>query len=328
MFCIEPFSGLSVTTNGDVFMCCFDWLPMPVGNILETPLMDIWKGKRATDLRVSIIDRSFRFCKPSCPFLANPRGPVMRGRGPSSPLPLTLIHRLTLSYDPTCNLECPSCRTSTLGKAEKTDLIHDKIIHSDILKRVKLLYLSGYGDPVASPRYWSLLRNLESLPINPDLTVRLHTNGLLLTPEKWEKLGSSAKRITNISISIDAASEKTYKLNRGGSWQQLHENLAFISKLPGIRLEMNFVVQTNNFREMPDFVEMAFKYSVQHIFFAGIRNWESAWCNGDRTLILSDVDHQNRAVHLPSHPQHAQLIETLKNPILKDPRVLLADFLS
>ena len=132
--------------------------------------------------------------------------------------------------------------------------------------------------------------------------------------------------MVNICVSVDAACEATYKLNRGGSWQQLQDNLAFISSLPGVKLEMNFVVQTNNFKEMPDFVKLAFGYSAKFIFFAGLRNW-----NAPKRItgaVFSDLDHQSRAVHLPSHPQHEQLIEVLRDPIFRDPRILLADYLA
>ena len=327
MFCNYPFAGMDVTQNGNVYVCCADWLPIPIGNIFETPLTDIWTGKMATDLRISILDQSFRFCGPSCPFLSKPRGPVSLEKI-SSPPPLEWVKELRLSYDPTCNLKCPSCRAAPIGSDTNTKLIHQKVIESNNLQKTKLLYVTGYGDPVASNYYWPLLCNLENLPTNPNLIVRLHTNGLLLTPEKWKELGKNSAKIVNIAVSIDAACENTYNLNRGGSWQRLHDNLAFISKLPGIRLEMNFVVQANNFKEMPDFVRMAFRYSAQFIFFAGIRNWRAPQRYNDTQLLFSDLEYQARAVHLPSHPQHAQLIKILQNPVLNDPRILLADFLS
>ena len=325
-FCVEPFSGLDITHSGRVYMCCADWRPVPVGNMLETPLMDIWMGKPASDLRSSILDQSFRFCRATCPLLENPRGPVRIGSAPPALPSLDRLNRLTLSYDPTCNLKCPSCRTAHLGSSENTELIHRMVIQSGILQRTNLLYIAGDGDPIASPLYWSLLRSLDPLPLNPKLAVRLHTNGLLLTPERWAELGETSRRVINICVSVDAACEDTYRINRGGSWRLLQDNLAFISSLPGISLEMNFVVQANNFREMTDFVRLAFGYSAKVIFFAGLRNWDAPKRPGGAVFL--GPDHLNRAVHLPSHPQHRQLLEILQDPIFKDPRILLADYLA
>ena len=335
--CDYPFTGMDITLTGNVYMCCADWMPIPIGNILETPLMEIWQGKIATKIRISILDRSFRFCRPSCPFLSNPRGPVKKVQKTHSPPPLNPIGELRLSYDPTCNLKCPSCRKTAMGSDETTRQIHEKIAHPKTLSHVSRLYLSGYGDPIASPHYWGLLCRLDTLPTPHNLTVRLHTNGLLLTPEKWKELGKNSNRILSITVSVDAARETTYQLNRGGDWRQLQENLNFISSLPNVRLEMNFVVQANNFKEMPDFARMAFSHSAQFVFFAGIRNWDAAYQNESNRLpsspinlrtVFSDLDYQQKAVHRPSHPQHKQLLGILQDPIFRDPRILLGDFLS
>jgi len=196
-FCVEPFSGLDITHSGRVYMCCADWRPVPVGNMLETPLMDIWMGKPASDLRSSILDQSFRFCRATCPLLENPRGPVRIGSAPPALPSLDRLIRLTLSYDPTCTLKCPSCRTAHLGSSENTELIHRMVIQSGILQRTNLLYIAGDGDPIASPLYWSLLRSLDPLPLNPKLAVRLHTNGLRMERRAGgeERCGSAAGRM-------------------------------------------------------------------------------------------------------------------------------------
>jgi len=330
LFCVHPFNGLTVSRNGDAYACCADWLPFPVGNVLRTPLMDVWRGREATRLRVSVLDQSFRFCRATCPYLSSPRGPVVRGVRPRSPPDLSRMRELKLSYDPTCNLRCASCRTGAVGASDLTGRIHAEVARADVLSRVGCLYASGYGDPVASPYYWSLLRGLSSLSAGRDLKVHLHTNGLLLTPQKWAELGEEAGRVVAVTVSVDAASESTYRLNRGGDWGRLRENLLFLSTLPGVRLQLNFVVQANNFGEMPEFVRLASGYSASQVFFAGLRNWDAVAPSSSRNLhpIFSDLEYQQRAVHLPSHPQHGQLLEVLRDPVLRDPRVVLGDFLS
>lgn len=327
LFCIHPFNGITVSRTGDVYMCCADWLPAPLGSLLTTPLMDIWQGEMATKIRISILDQSFRFCKSTCPYLSPPRGPVVSGLRLQSSPNLNRIKELKLSYDPTCNLRCPSCRTAAVGPSEMTGQIHSKVLGS--LQHVDRLYLSGYGDPVASPYYWSLLCSLGLLPVSQNLTVHLHTNGLLLTPRKWEELGENSRRVVAITVSVDAACRDTYKLNRGGDWEQLQENLGFISRLSGVRLQMNFVVQANNFGEMAEFAHLAFRHSAKLVFFAGMRNWDAVLPSSDHNLhpIFTGLEYQQRAVHLPAHPQHGRLLEMLQDPVFSDPRVVLGDFL-
>ena len=176
---------------------------------------------------------------------------------------------------------------------------------------VNVLYVAGWGDPFGSPRYWSLLCNLSRL--SPVCDVFLHTNGLLLTRERWGKLGIVADRVKGVTISIDAAREGTYDLNRGGSWGSLLRNLEFVASL-GIPFHMNFVVQSNNFREMPEFVEMAFKHRVSGVYFEGLGNWDS----------FSPEEYAARAVHLRSHPNHGDLLDVLRNPVFREPRVRMA----
>lgn len=330
LFCFHPFNSLTVSRTGDAYACCADWLPAPLGNVLRTPLMEIWRGREATRLRVSVLDQSFRFCRATCPYLANPRGPVVRGVRPRSPPDFSRVGELKLSYDPTCNLRCASCRTGAVGASELTGRIHAEVAREDVLSHVGHLYASTYGDPVASPYYWSLLRGLSSLSAGSDLAVHLHTNGLLLGPRKWAELGREASRVRVVTVSVDAARESTYRLNRGGDWGRLRENLLFLSALPGVRLHLNFVVQDNNFGEMVEFMEVASGYSASQVFFAGLRNWDAVLPSSTRNLhpVFTDLEYQERAVHLPSHPRHGKLLEVLRDPVFRDPRVVLGDFLS
>ena len=314
MYCLRPFTHFYLTENGDVHLCCKKWINRNAGNILTAPPMDIWNGLRAKTIRDSIIDRSFRFCT-NCPLLPGPRGPIKEGNLP--PVQLDQIETLILAYDPTCNLKCPSCRTRTKWADRTTTSIHDKIISSGILGHVKELCMSGSGDPIASPLLWSLLCELPRLGCRPDLSISLQTNGLLLTPERWEKMGVIREKVKLLSVSIDASNEKTYKINRNGDWDLLMSNLDWITERldPPPALLFNFVVQANNFTEMPGFVELANRYKTLGIYFSALVNWGT----------YSAPDYRSRAVHLPSHPLHPQLLEILENPILHDePRITLA----
>lgn len=303
MFCARPFSQFYVVENGDVHLCCPDWMAMPAGNLFVTPPLEIWNGKVATRARKSILDKSFRFCI-NCPHLPGPSGCVVLDEKAEMPS-IERIGMLTMAYDPTCNLACPSCRTGIRGKAAQSAAIQDIILASGILKYVDTFYTSGSGDPLASPLFWELLKALPSQDC-PNLKITLQTNGLLLTPKTWEKLGENASRISEIFLSVDAASPETYKLNRGGNWDVLNENLAEI-KRRGIPLQLNMVVQKNNYREMLAFVDLADAYGAYRVYFSALENWG----------VLSEVDYLERAVHIPSHPEYSELVAILQHEKLK-----------
>ena len=51
--CPQPWQRLIVAWDGTVFACCSNWQnEWPLGNIKETSLKDIWKGRRLRELRM------------------------------------------------------------------------------------------------------------------------------------------------------------------------------------------------------------------------------------------------------------------------------------
>lgn len=320
MFCPRPFSRCEVMADGNVYCCCEGWLPKPMGNAIDTDLIKIWKGPAANEIRESILDESFRYCT-ACPFLPGPGGPLTP-RSTKTPT-IERIGTLKLDYDQSCNLICPSCRlvrSSEFVDRNAVRKIHGTVLSSGVLDRTDQLYITGAGDPFASEVYWNLLCHLPDLSSNPSLTIFLHTNGLLLDAQHWGEMESAAGRVTHIGISIDAATPETYATNRGASWVRLMANLKFVSGLqkhnPSLMLGLYFVVQANNFLEMPKFVKFGLDCDVGWISFSALRNWGT----------YSTEDYFTRAVHLPSHPQYGQFQKILQDPCMKHPRVVVETF--
>ena len=54
--CVQPFKLLSVTADGEVFPCCADWKrQLSLGNLHDTPLLEIWRGSKLLQLRLSLL---------------------------------------------------------------------------------------------------------------------------------------------------------------------------------------------------------------------------------------------------------------------------------
>ena len=305
MMCHRPFEQYYVTSNGNVHLCCPEWIDAPAGNIFTEKPIAIWMGKKAHEIRASIVDQSFSRCT-RCPFLPFPNGCVTKE--PATFLDVSRIHTLTVAYDPTCNLSCPSCRTAVRGPDERSSTVQAKLLSSGIFNLVDRLCSSGSGDPLASPLYWDLLKKLPR-DRYPSLRLVLQTNGILLNQRNWERLGNNTQRINEILVSVDAATPTTYAANRrGGDWDILQDNLSriFQHKIP---LQLNFVVQANNFREMPDFVTMSRLLGASRTYFSALEQWGT----------YSTDEYLSRSVHRPTHPDHPALLETLKHPNLQDP---------
>jgi organic radical activating enzyme len=338
LFCSKPFKWFEITQvngMGEVFLCCPSWLDTPVGNLLHQPVEEIWNGEKVQEIRRSILDGSFRYCiRSRCAFLQTVSGPVEKVIDVQDEDSRTAIEnqlavlpygprQINCSYDRSCNLSCPSCRTEVMIEYERKDQIlriQDRIQH-EAFKDADYLYITGSGDPFGSPFFRKWLQTMKGADMPNLAEMRLHTNAQLWTPRMWRTIAEDVRHlIKSAEISIDAASPETYAINRrGGSFETLLENLAFIAMLlkngPLRQVTISMVVQENNFREMPDFVRLGKRFGFDTVYFSQLVNWGT----------FSEGEFRRRAIHLPTHPRHAEFVELLQNAVFDDPVVHLGN---
>jgi pyruvate-formate lyase-activating enzyme len=330
-FCHMPFTHLSTGYKGDAFVCrCPAWVPFPVGNVLSAPSADaVWNSEAAAEIRRSVLDGDFRYCSRTlCSYIAAqklPRkeditDPTLRGYIDQRKTVLEDVPLMVeLNHDPTCNLACPSCRTEIIAaKAEEQDTYAqaaERVI-LPLLKRVNgQSYISGGGEAFASKHYRSILSALNRTDY-PGLNLHLITNGLLITSQRWNEYPHLPEMLDVISVSIDAAHPVTYeRLRRPGKWALLMNNLEILAEMRRSRtircFQINFVVQQENYREILDFVALGKRLGVDNIWFQRLTNY-GAFDEG--TFIRADVTS-------PHHPEHAALLDILRDPILNQPGI-------
>jgi MoaA/NifB/PqqE/SkfB family radical SAM enzyme len=327
-FCHIPFTYLSTAWKGAAHVCsCPAWVPFPVGNVLSAESVDaVWNSPAAAEVRRSILDGDFSYCSRTlCSFITAqklPRkdeieDPTFRRYIDNH---LTVLAEppavVELNYDATCNLACPSCRTEIVtAKADEQDSYARATDHVilPLLKGAKGAYICGGGEAFASKHFRAILAGLNRREY-PSLRLHLITNGLLVTPQRWKDFPELAEMIGAMSVSIDAAKAETYeKLRRPGKWATLMSNLEFIAgmrragQIP--QLWINFVVQKENYHEMIDFVELGSRLGVDQVWFQRVTNYGAY---GEATFAEVDVTS-------PSHPEHAGLLEILRDPVLRSP---------
>ena len=329
LFCPRPFEYVEIGAGGKTHLCCAVMLPTVAGDKQTGSFMDVWNSESAQSIRQSILDGTFSHCiEHLCPELQNrtlpkrdevidpfhkeiiSKGLTVLSRGPK---------RITMNYDKSCNLACPMCRTEriTAKGAEKQAM--EEIQHwatREHLKDTREMVISTAGDAFGSATYHTFLRNFDASPY-PELRLRLVTNGLHLTPKNWARI--CHENVDSMHISIDAATPETYRVNRGADFNRLVENLHFAGELRSSgqlqSLSLNYTVQANNFAEMPKFVALASEIHADTVLFIQLANGT-----------FTQEEYQRRAVHQPSHPQHGELLEVLKNPLLQMPMVDLQIF--
>jgi molybdenum cofactor biosynthesis enzyme MoaA len=229
-----------------------------------------------------------------------------RGEAPAMP------KNIILSHDKSCNLSCPSCRAQTYAANKATqaklDALTDEAI-LPLLKEAENVKITGSGDPFGSNHFRNLIKRLTAGDF-PHLKIELHTNGQLWDARAWRELGL-AGHVNAAHISIDATEPDTYAFaRRGGSFERLLANLAFVKELRErgeiSHLVFSMVVQTRNFREMPAFVALGQRFKADLVSFQMIRQRD----------IFSREEHDEAFIGNPQHRDYAEFVEVLKDPVL------------
>jgi tetratricopeptide (TPR) repeat protein len=334
VFCDVPWHHLEIAYQGNAFLCCPGWLPLRVGNARNQTLDAIWNSDFAMEIRKSILDGSFRFCsKVCCPKIAGRTLPHRARNIAASELTLSSApdrssefparvsggpRKLVLAYDRTCNLACAQCRRDFYAakREEQENMGRDYLpVILRAAQDAETVYLDGAGEVFASKHSRHLLSLLKREQF-PQLKLLLISNGQLLNERAFREFDLYG-RVQWIQISVDAARAETYGVvRRGGSFQRLLSNLAFLDDLRSsrgetFRFELNFVVSSINFREMPEFVRLGKRFHVDSILFAFMRMWGH----------LSPAEFERLNIANPSHPAHQEFLSVLESPELSDPVV-------
>jgi MoaA/NifB/PqqE/SkfB family radical SAM enzyme len=330
-FCAAPFTHLSTGFEGNAFTCtCPAWVPFPVGNVHEAESPEaVWNSDVAAEIRRSVLDGDFSYCsRTQCSFIQTHKLP--RRDEVTNPLLRRYIDEhatrvseapqmLELNHDPTCNLACPSCRKGIIAASRSDRVGFDRAAERVLLPLMQRVeghvYISGGGEALSSPHCRGILKKLNGGEY-PGLRVYLITNGQLFTPRRWASMPNLSEMLAIVSVSVDAARPATYHhLRRPGRWHVLMRNLHYLGELRRAgeipQLELNFVVQRDNFHEMLEFVDLATEVGADRLWFQRLVNYGSY---DEATFAELDVSS-------PHHPDHERLLEILRNPVLRRPHI-------
>ncbi len=272
-YCNRPYTWFYYAWFG-AYSCCSTWVKYPIGNPASDSPEECWNSIAAKLYRLSADTRTYCFCKKDACGIMNGRKLEQK-----RVTEYTLPEKITLGLDYTCNLHCASCREHIqVAGGEQLRIrqeMADDIIRTGWLEKAKELELSGSGEALFSKIDRKILFSNENCKRN---SISLMSNGILLNKDNLQKLKQHFKNI-RINISIDAATENTYKmLRRGGDWNVLMDNLALICDMRRNNeieyVEIRMVVQKRNYREMFDFIELGKKYCVDKVVFTKLLNWD------------------------------------------------------
>lgn len=232
--CMYPFERIELLPRGEVYTCCSAHVKHNyyIGNFFEQSFDEIWNSERALKLRYSVSNGNFEYCMENCKWLHNiengadtaSTNPIIERNGQDcvdswADCRLEKMPRfITLTCDETCNLRCPTCRSAARAlKKEDAEFLYERLEKTlrPMLKDCELLGALGSGDLFASYALTKFYKTLTSEEF-PKLKLYIITNLQLLTPKKWDELRNLHTIPIRFGVSIDAANEETYKINRGG----------------------------------------------------------------------------------------------------------------
>lgn len=189
------------------------------------------------------------------------------------------LRYLLLETTRRCNLRCVQCAASeenNFGNYESGDLPIEAF--NQLLPMLQTLrpqvQLNGHGETLLHPNFIEMLEKL----IGIGCRVKFQTNGMLLTPDKVEKIIRPG--VEGIVISIDAASPELFrKLRRGASLGKILENVRLINetkkrlRTEHPQLSFQFVAMRQNIHELGNVIKMAGDLAVTTVSVAELTEY-------------------------------------------------------
>lgn len=309
-YCLSPFVMIEVDVGGNIRLCgCATWMPATIGNLTNNTLEEILSSPLAQQIRQSIIDGTYQYCNEQyCGTIANNELNTLDTLPDNVKHLITdaklfdMPHWISIQGDDTCNLSCPSCRTSVRKHSASTVKKHKQLggIISDNLfsqptQRTLVVHISGSGEVFASPLLLGLLSKI-SLDKIPNFQLMLQSNGLL-AKKNWHKIKHLESTIKQVVISIDAATPDTYEVvRRGGTWKQLISAMKFFQNKKhelGFSFRTRMVVQNRNWQEIQQFYDFSRSFDVDRIEYSKITDWKSWPTNQWQEHNVFDPTHSN-----------------------------------
>jgi molybdenum cofactor biosynthesis enzyme MoaA len=254
---------------GNVLACCQN-TTQRLGNITRTPLLDIWRGEAANELRAALVDYDLDLGCHFCHWQVDDTNNdgmfatvfdqyAATGTDPEWP------SRMEFSLSNTCNLECVMCRGefSSAIRSHREQLPPLPSPYGDAFFTQLVPFLPHLvearffgGEPflaTESFRIWDLMIEAEL-----EIPCSVTTNGTILTPRVERVLEHLP---LSIGVSIDGTTRDTVEAIRvNASFDQIMANFRRFhayAQERGTSLDLTFCLMRRNWQEFGDYLSFA-----------------------------------------------------------------------
>jgi radical SAM protein with 4Fe4S-binding SPASM domain len=207
-----------------------------------------------------------------------------------------------------CNLRCPYCYLPYKGKLE------DELPIMTLLKRLADLGMKSIeilgGEPFIYADKLSYL--FDFVKVNRIALTSISTNGTIFDSNITYKLMKS--NVKHLQISLDAATEKTYKIVRGGREGLFNRVLENAKKFVQMNMPVtaSFVLMKPNISEITQFVELTNEIGIKRISFGAMNPIGEG--KNVREWVLTQEDYKNAKKEIDKiKGKYKNIYITLKN---------------
>lgn len=180
------------------------------------------------------------------------------------------LQQIHLEITNNCQASCPMCVRNNHGEADNPLLklsnwtLDDfkTVITHEVLTQIKGIFFCGnYGDPLLNN---DLIEMIEySREVNPEIHLRVHTNGSLRSVKWWKQLAKSMPLNHRVIFAIDGSSETHHLYRIGTDYHNIIRNAkAFIDA--GGNAEWAFIRFKHNEHEVDDARRIANEIGFQY----------------------------------------------------------------
>lgn len=184
---------------------------------------------------------------------------------------------LTIETTNFCNTSCvfcPHCRMKRKLVLMKDNLF-DKCVDEAMKNNISEINISMFGEPLMDKKIFDRIKCVKE----KGMKVVFSTNAMLLNKENAEKLAETG--IDEVTISLDACSEKTYKyIRKNGDFKKTIENIEYFIKMRNkqiprkTKIKMGMMYMDETKKEIDNFLNY-WKNKVEDAAVRRLHHWGS-----------------------------------------------------
>ncbi len=178
-----------------------------------------------------------------------------------------LYFHLNVEVSAQCNFNCRICGFQEFYKPKGLMSMDTFRKLEDTFERTNSVLFGFNAETLLNPDVIEMLKFAKKA--NPNMHVSILTNGSLLTKELSEQLITNG--LNDLSISIDAATNETYKKLRNYDLDKIKQNIRTLDELKEKHksrtpsLGTNFVATKENIHELLAFIDLAKELKLNYI---------------------------------------------------------------